>query len=223
VDPHHRLWNAHQHLLQEALSDPMSTPMWRSLFLDQHGQMHSSKVSNNVAWSFEDEVLTGLNDAALRAVPSKVGHSIAWILFHLARCEDVTMNILVAGFDQVFENQGWKGKLHTSIEHTGNELDGEEIKTFSNKIDLDALKAYRCAVGISTRQVVGQLAPEELGKKVDPARILKVRQSGAVLPAADGIVDYWSKRTIAGLLLMPPTRHCFTHLNEGLRIRKLIK
>jgi hypothetical protein len=32
-------------------------------------------------------------------------------------------------------------------------------------------------------------------------------------------VDYWSRRTVAGLLLMPPTRHCFLHLNEALRIK----
>jgi hypothetical protein len=32
--------------------------------------------------------------------------------------------------------------------------------------------------------------------------------------------DYWSKKTIAGLLLMPPTRHNFVHLNEAARIRQ---
>jgi hypothetical protein len=42
---------------------------------------------------------------------------------------------------------------------------------------------------------------------------------GALLPEAIGILQYWSKRTIAGLLLMPPTRHNFLHLNEALRIK----
>jgi hypothetical protein len=30
----------------------------------------------------------------------------------------------------------------------------------------------------------------------------------------------WSKRTVAGLLPMPPTRHNFLHLNEALRIKQ---
>jgi len=44
--------------------------------------------------------------------------------------------------------------------------------------------------------------------------------SKAMLPDAEGIVNYWSKRTIGGLLLMPPTRHCFLCLNEARRIKE---
>jgi hypothetical protein len=33
-------------------------------------------------------------------------------------------------------------------------------------------------------------------------------------------IDLWSRRTIAGLLLMPPTRHNFLHLNDALRIKQ---
>jgi len=36
-------------------------------------------------------------------------------------------------------------------------------------------------------------------------------------------VDYWSKRDVSGLLLMPATRHQLTHLNEALGIRNKIK
>jgi hypothetical protein len=36
-------------------------------------------------------------------------------------------------------------------------------------------------------------------------------------------VDYWSKKTIAGLLLMPPTRHCILHLNEAMRIKEKLR
>jgi hypothetical protein len=222
MDPHHRLWNAQQHHLQDALSDPVSHPEWLALFLNQHAQVHSIAVSNNVTWSFEGEVLEGLTADALRVVRPKAGHSIAWILWHLARCEDLTMNMLVAGIEQVYERQGWKSRVRAPIDHTGNEIDTEEIMQFSQSVDLDALKAYRIAVAIATQQNVSVVPPEDLGKKVDPQRIVQVRRSGAVLAAAQGIVNYWSKRTIAGLLLMPPTRHCFTHLNEGLRIKKAL-
>lgn len=48
-------------------------------------------------------------------------------------------------------------------------------------------------------------------------------ETGAVTPEALEIVTYWSKRTIAGLLLMPPTRHNFLHLNEAFRIKSKLK
>jgi hypothetical protein len=44
-------------------------------------------------------------------------------------------------------------------------------------------------------------------------------KEGAVLPEAMEIINYWSSKTIAGLLLMPATRHCILHLNEAERIK----
>jgi hypothetical protein len=41
-----------------------------------------------------------------------------------------------------------------------------------------------------------------------------------VLEAGKSVLDYWGGFTVAGLLLMPPTRHNFIHLNEILRIRQ---
>ena len=43
---------------------------------------------------------------------------------------------------------------------------------------------------------------------------------GAVLEVASDLIDYWAKRTIAGLLLMPATRHNLVHLNEALRLKQ---
>ncbi len=219
MDKNRAAWNKNQHLLQAALAKPQAHSEWLSLFLTQHAQVHSGELGMVEGWSFADEVFAGLSDNALRLVPPGAEHSLLWIIWHLARCEDLTMNVLVAGTDQVFIRQGWKDRLHPPFDHTGNEIDVATLEEFSQVVDPATLQAYRLAVGASTRQVVGQLTPFELTQKVDPGRIMKVRQASVVLPAADVIVNYWSKRTIAGLLLMPPTRHCFTHLNEALRIR----
>jgi len=58
---------------------------------------------------------------------------------------------------------------------------------------------------------------------VDSSRIAEVLTEGAVTPEAMEVVHYWSKKTMAGLLLMPPTRHCFLHLHEALRIKQKIR
>jgi len=46
---------------------------------------------------------------------------------------------------------------------------------------------------------------------------------GAVLPGAEGLLDYWGKRKIFEMLLMPPTRHLMTHLNEARSIKKKLR
>jgi len=223
MDPNRAAWNQQQHLLQRALSLPEQHPEYISLFLSQHAQVHASRMSHTAKWSFEDEVLNEMDDPSLRRIPPKGEHSIAWIVWHLARIEDVTMNILVAGNEQLLEREGWLDKLGTNMKDTGNAANVEKITRLSHMLDLDNLIAYRIAVGQRTRQIVSQLTPNELKQKVNPDRIIQVRLTGSVVAGASDLLDYWSKRTVAGLLLMPPTRHCFLHLNEALRIKHALK
>jgi hypothetical protein len=67
--------------------------------------------------------------------------------------------------------------------------------------------------------LIPHLTPQGLKEKVDPERIQHVKDEGALIPAAYGIADYWSKRDSAGLLLMPATRHNLVHLNEAYRLK----
>lgn len=220
MDRNRAAWNNEQQQLQIALAYPAEHPEYLALFLSQHAQVHSAKMSDAGFWSFEDEALNGLDDYSLRVIPAEGEHSIAWILWHLARIEDVSMNMLVAGEDQLFERENWQAKINSPITDTGNSIDIERVSSLSHHIDLGSLRAYRIAVGKCTRQVASQLAPSRLGQKVDHDRLQKVSAAGVVMDP--GVIDYWSRRTIAGLLLMPPTRHCFTHLNEILRIRQAL-
>ncbi len=185
--------------------------------------VHSAKISKPRLCSFEDEILDDLTEEQFRCIPPGGEHSIAWILFHLARIEDITMNMLVAGTPQLFVQEGWAEKLRVTILHSANEMDDASVAVLSAQIDLDALRAYRLAVGRRTREIVRKIKPEELKQKADPSRSQRIMDEGALLPEAIEILKYWSKRTIAGLLLMPPTRHNFLHLNEALRIKQKLQ
>ncbi len=99
----------------------------------------------------------------------------------------------------------------------------EDISQLSGTIDVDELRAYRSSVGQRTREIVGNLQPQDLNLKVDPARLQQIAAEAAVVSEAGDLLDYWSKRTVAGLLLMPATRHNIVHLNEAFRIRQLLE
>jgi hypothetical protein len=186
--------------------------------------VHAARMSGSGLYSFEDEIFQDLIDASFLAIPENDHHSIAWIIWHLGRIEDVTMNILVADKPQLFYKDDWAKKLKMPLRHTGNGMTDKEIIDFSKKIDIKALKRYRIAVGKNTRKIVAGLKPDDLKQNVDPERIKRIWKEKAMLSNARGIVNYWGRRTIAGLLLMPPTRHCFLHLNEARRIKeKLLK
>jgi hypothetical protein len=59
-----------------------------------------------------------------------------------------------------------------------------------------------------------------LKQQVDPIRVQQVMDEGVVVEEARAIANYWSRRNIAGLLLMPATRHNLVHLNEALRLKR---
>lgn len=220
MDPNRKLWNRQQQALQRALSRPGDHQETIELFLSQHAMVHSAKMARSKLWSFEDEVWQDTTEEVIRRIPRGCDHSIAWCMWHMARIEDVTMNLLVAGSLQLLHRDDWLRRMGIAARDTGNAMDKASVARLSSAIDIEALRAYRLTVGRRTREIVKRLPPEELKQKVDPARLQQVMTEGAIVEAASGIADYWGKRTIAGLLLMPPTRHNFVHLNEALRVKQ---
>ena len=99
-------------------------------------------------------------------------------------------------------------------------MNRDEVAALSDTLNIAALREYRAAVGRETRANVTGLTPEMFKQKVAPARLQQVMDEGAVVAEARGIVDYWGRRTLAELLLMPPTRHNLVHLNEALRLKQ---
>ena len=130
------------------------------------------------------------------------------------------MNLLVAGQPQVLVQGGWQQKLGVNACDTGNGMTSAEISAFSDSVDLLALRAYRLTVGRSTRAIVRSLQPADIKRKVEPALMQRVWDEGALTAAARSIGEYWASRDVAGLLLMPATRHPLIHLNEAALVRR---
>jgi hypothetical protein len=222
MNANQKLWNQQQQKLRIALASGNHQKAI-DLLLDQHAMLHSAKIARTRLWSYEDELFEDATESTLRTIPKNGEHSIAWIIWHLARVEDVTMNILVAGSPQVFDAEDWGRRMKVKIQHTGNAMDEGEVARFSKRVDIDELRAYRLTVGRRTRSIIKRLKPHQLERKVQQKRIEQILIEGSVHEDAMEIVVYWSKRTIAGLFLMPPTRHNFLHLNEALRIKQKLQ
>jgi hypothetical protein len=228
LDSKRKLLNKQQTELRKIMATYQHYEIAIQMFLVHHARLHTAKMvetKNNLSqtWSYEDVILNDLTEDQLRCIPKDWEHSIVWCIWHLARIEDVAMNMLVAGTQQVLENYDWFDRMKVQYHDTGNEMDGRDLTLLSNTIDIGALRAYRTAVGRRTQEIVKLLSPEQIKEKVNPERIQQVKEKGALVEAAYGIADYWSKRDIAGLLLMPATRHNLVHLNEASRIKNRIQ
>ena len=67
-------------------------------------------------------------------------NSVAWLVLHMARIEDVTFNLLVMERPQVFE--AWFEQLGTDRRAVGTGMSDEEVLELSRTIHLPALRAY---------------------------------------------------------------------------------
>ncbi len=215
--------NLEQSSLRKALKAHGAQRAWMDRFNAHHAMLHSQRASDVCEWSYEDALLDDLEEAKARIVPAGEEHSIAWAIWHVARIEDAVMNLLVAGTPQVLHTGDWQAKLKVPDIDSGNELASAAIVDFSRAVDFGSLREYRAAVGRRTQEIVRKISPAELMKRVDSERLHLVMKEGVLVEAASGIRDYWGRQTIAGLLLMPASRHILTHLNEVLALKRKIR
>ncbi|HKP52813.1 MAG TPA: DinB family protein [Chloroflexia bacterium] len=192
------------------------------LFLHQHAIVHSAEVGQTGGWSMADSIINGLTEEQMRASPGKGMNSIVWLLWHMARTEDVAMNILIAGLPQVLSEGDWIERLNLSRHDIGTSMNDEEVRGISEQIDIPTLLAYRNAVGRRTREIVRGLDMEELDEEVDSARAGKLLDDGVLVEGARRVAEFWGREKKATLLSLPATGHPFMHLAEALTMRRLV-
>ena len=223
MDSQFKHWNDQHQLLRRLLMKDKAYQQAIPIFLDHHAAVHAAKLQAGAHWSWHDEVLSGLTPDQLRYTPTGSPHSVAWRIWHMARIEDATMNVLLANSIQVFESGKWCDKLEIDYVSVGNEMSNADIVKLSETINLKALLAYRLAVGKRTRTVIKRLKLDDLSRPPVPDRLQRLVAERAVQEPALWLLDYWGGHPAANLLLMPATRHPFVHLNEIKRLLPKLK
>src|SRR5215470_11153627 len=189
----------------------------RDLFLDQHAVVHTAAVGGN-KMSAAERTLGGLSDEQMRVRPREDLNSIAWVVFHIARAEDIFINPVLAGRSQVFDD-GWAKKLNVTRRDFGNGMTSAEVTELTRQLDLGALREYRDAVGKRTREIVsGFQAPDWEGLSTVEG-VQRAADQGAFGGRAEILVKVFTGRPRAALLSGLALFHCAGHLGEATTIR----
>lgn len=195
----------------------------KSLFLDIHANLHLSET-DGASPNEVDNLINDLNENEYSIMPKFKDETIAWVIWHIARIEDLTMNMLVARKDQLF-NAEWQSRMNASITDTGNALTDDEIMCFSHSVDIQEMLCYWNAVAESTKEIVNNLQTEDMKRKFSSTDLERILDSGGVTEQKDSIwlLDFWGNKDVAGILLMPPTRHVMLHLNDCCKWKEHIR
>ncbi|WP_307972303.1 hypothetical protein [uncultured Brachyspira sp.] len=139
--------------------------------------------------------------------------NIIWNLWHIMRIEDLIVNILICEKESIL-NEKLKNELNISITDTGNSLTKEEIKKFAKNINIKKLKYYSDKISKNTINLIKRLKAEDIKRKINKISLEKIINGCGVTKDNLWLIDYWGKKDIAGLLLMPLSRHIIVHLNQ---------
>ena len=168
-------------------------------------------------------MMDGLTDQQVRVAPRSGVNTIAWLVWHVARVEDVGVNRLVADDRQVFDRGEWAPRLNVPRRDFGTGMTPDEVRDLSARIDLAALRAYWQAVGHRTEEVVHGLRPEDLDQVNDAAYVRGVvEHDGFVTEDALWVRDYMEGQTRGFFLCHLALTHNFVHLGEANAIRGLM-
>jgi DinB superfamily len=186
----------------------------RDLFLAQHSAVHSKEVAGN-AGSAAERTFGGLTEDQMRVRPREDLNSIAWLMWHIARAEDIIVGGVLANRDQVFED-GWMKRLNITRKDFGIGMKSPEVWDLTRQIDVAALREYRDAVGKRTREIVGAFTDADWTGNVETASLERVAAQGNVPPP---LVKIFGGRPRAAVLSGIALFHASGHMGEANTVR----
>jgi hypothetical protein len=189
----------------------------RDMFLQQHGVVHSAAVGGNKV-SAAERTLTGLSDEQMRVRPREDLNSIAWLVWHIARAEDIMVNRVLAGRSQVFDD-GWLKRLGITRRDFGIGMSSAEVSDLTRQIDLGALREYRDAVGLRTCDIVGGFKPQDWEGQVSAPAMEQAAAEGAFGGRTEPMVKAFTGRPRAMVLSGIALFHPAGHLGEAVTVR----
>ena len=163
----------------------------REIFLARHACVHSAMMDPEGGWKEEDTIWSGLAEHELRRRPTPDHNSIVWLVWHMARCEDAAVNTVLRATEEVLDRDAWPAELGITSRHIGTGATSAEVTSISQTIDLDALRAYRAAVGRETRRWAAALDFGTLSEAVSATDARRAAERGSFGEHAAWVEERW--------------------------------
>lgn len=113
-----------------------------------------------------DELTDGLTDDVADYRPAPNANSIAWLLWHSARVQDIQLAD-VAGVEQVWLGDGWVDRFGLDLPRNDTGYGHGPAEVAKVRAPADLLSGYYHAVHKLTLEYIAGVTAEELGRVVD--------------------------------------------------------
>ena len=144
-----------------------------------------------------DELTDGLSDEVSEYRPAPGANSIAWLIWHSARVQDIQL-AHVAGVEQVWTRDGWVDRFGLDLprDDTGYGHSAEDVAKVRASADL--LSGYYHAVHDFSLEYIAGVTADELSRIVD---------------------TYWDPPVTASARIVSIIDDCAQHLGQAAYVR----
>jgi hypothetical protein len=159
----------------------------------------------------------------MRQRPHPRVNSIAWIMWHLVRVEDAGLNRFVMDGSQVLDESDWMQRMNVPWRHNGGEMTLAGVDDLSQRIDLQALRAYSLAVQVRTRDILAHIDQVDLDATLQEPHVRKVIVAeGLGYTDPEGFIKNYTGWSKGKCLMTYGLTHPFQHLGEMETIASLL-
>ena len=115
------------------------------------------------------KALDGLTQEEAAWSPGPECNCIAFILWHIAREEDLFVNRLIQQKDQLYEMESWREKLGTPAKDIGYQYTAEQLRAWPVP-KLEVIQGYANSVREKTLPFLKELPSDKLSQVLRPDR-----------------------------------------------------
>ena len=180
-----------------------------------------NELFQQITWIVEGYPEKAFYQMPFAGVKGYHSKTLAYSIWHMFRIEDIVAHEMIAEDEQILFREKFLKKTVSPIITTGNELEGEDIAEFSEKLKVQELYLYAKAVKDSTDQLLLQLRYKDLKRKYKEDTKQKLIESKCVSEDVNAfwLIDYWCSKDVKGLIQMPFLRHWIMHIEAMQRIK----
>ena len=145
--------------------------------------------------------------------PSDGRNSLAWLLWHMTRCQDLPVHQVLRGGAQVLDRE-WIERLGVSATTIGTGFGDDELAGFDRTVDVAALRSYWDEVCRQTDEWLQAVSDEDFDALLRAKPDVDARL-GAVGDAAEWVYDLWRGQRGSFFLQWVALGHGFWHAGEA--------
>jgi hypothetical protein len=189
----------------------------RDLLLDEHARMHATVVTGEKG-TLAERTFGGLSEEQMRVRPREDLNSLAWLMWHIARAEDIFSNIILSGRNQVVDD-GWLARLKISRPDFGIGMTKPEVAELTAQVSVAALRDYRDEVGRRTQEVIRGFGPSDWQGELQAPALEKAAALGCFGPNGAMVAKAFTGRPRVGILGGLLVTHAAMHMGEAQTVR----